>query len=108
MSIPIVFCLGIRGVVYSDVFRAEYYTYGKNIPREYHGISRNISNIPNRIPTYRARNIRLFAQCNRLEQVVKCVSSVRHIRCQNLSSFVFSASTRVNISNIVVKILADI
>ena len=43
MSIPIIFCLGIRGVVYSDVFRAEYYAYMAKIFQgnitEYPGIS---------------------------------------------------------------------
>jgi hypothetical protein len=54
---------GISDVFYSDVFRADYHKYCANIPREYPRISRNISNIPDHIPWYRGRNIRLFAQC---------------------------------------------
>ena len=40
----------ISGAFYSDVFRPEYYQYSDNIPKEYRGISPNISDIPNRIP----------------------------------------------------------
>ena len=59
-DILIIFRHRISGAFYSDVFRPEYYQYSDNIPTEYRGISPNINDIPNRIPGYKARNIRLF------------------------------------------------
>ena len=92
-SIRTVFCFGISSVSYSDVFRAEYYQYYRNIPSEYAGIPQNVTNIPYSIPKYRGRNIRLFPQCrnhNNINRFADFNRAVNNSVFIHIHSFIYS------------------